>query len=144
MKRGETYCEFRGPGKGAVVLRALQNDDFPAPIRFANTLVRDKRTNPDLGIVSLDRIVNRKEGRKFLSRVLAGLRTDDVVSVAAFDRKKMVGNCDIYRRKPKDVHHTGVLGIVVVDGFRGHGLGEALLRAALAQAMRIGIWLVEL
>jgi RimJ/RimL family protein N-acetyltransferase len=56
----------------------------------------------------------------------------------------MVGNCDITGRKLKDVRHTGVLGIAIIDGYRGVGLGEQMIRAALNQATKIGIWLVEL
>lgn len=64
--------------------------------------------------------------------------------MAAFSEKKLVGNCDIFRRKMKDVHHTGVLGIVILEGYRGVGLGEAMMLTALAQATKVGIWLVEL
>jgi RimJ/RimL family protein N-acetyltransferase len=144
MKPGEVYSEFNRIGGEAIVLRTLRRSDLLELVRFANTLVRERRTNQDLGIVSLDRIVNRKDERKFLGRVLTGLKTDDLVSVAAFDGGRMIGNCDVLRRKPTDVHHTGVLGIVIIEGYRGIGLGEAMVRTALAQAKKIGVWLVEL
>lgn len=56
----------------------------------------------------------------------------------------MVGNCDIHRREPADVRHTGVLGIVVREDFRGIGIGERLMHETLRRSQSIGVELVEL
>jgi RimJ/RimL family protein N-acetyltransferase len=88
--------------------------------------------------------MTKKDERRFLNRTLKGLAEGNVVSVAAFDRDRMVGNCDIFRRTPQDVRHTGVLGIVIVEEYRGVGLGEAMIKAALSQASEIGAWAIEL
>ena len=111
---------------------------------FANALAGERKTNRDIGIVSLERRMKRKEEEDFLQRTLDGVRIRRTVSIAAFHGNRMVGNCDITGRKLKDVRHTGVLGIAIIDGYRGVGLGERMIRAALSQASKIGIWLVEL
>ena len=144
MRPGGFHSEFTKVGGGLVVLRALKRSDLTQLLKFANSLVEERRTNPDLGIVSLDRRVSREDQRKFLNDVLTHLEKNEVASVAAFDGGRMVGNCDILRRKPHDVRHTGVLGIAILEGYRGMGLGEAMIGAALRQAQRVGIWLVEL
>jgi RimJ/RimL family protein N-acetyltransferase len=111
---------------------------------FANELVAEREVNPDLGIVSLDRRVSIEDERRYLKKVLLGVRDDEFVSIAAFVGERMVGNCDIIRRKPSDVRHSGVLGIVILKEFRRIGLGETIVKAALRGALDIGIWLVEL
>ncbi len=144
MKQGGRYSELELGGRTRIVLRPLKRSDLPAVMRFANTLVAERQVNKDLGIVALDRRATRAREERFLSKVLAGVRKGEVVSVAAFDGKTLAGNCDVYRREPYDVRHTGVLGIAIVEGYRGKGLGEAMIRAALAEAKRLGITLVEL
>jgi RimJ/RimL family protein N-acetyltransferase len=37
-----------------------------------------------------------------------------------------------------------LLGIVITDGYRGVGLGEEMVRTALSQASKLGIWAIEL
>lgn len=127
-----------------VVLRSLRETDLPELTKFANRIVDDKTKDRELGIVSLDERVTREGEREFLERTLAGIQSGDVVSVAAFDGKKMVGNCDVVRRKPRDVRHTGLLGIVIQAGYRGQGLGELMVRAALDESLKLGMSLVEL
>jgi RimJ/RimL family protein N-acetyltransferase len=138
------YGEFLKPDGHALVLRALRATDLDACLDFANDLVSERRKNPDLGVVSFDRRVTRKDERMFIERTLEGVRKKNLVSVAAFDGARMVGNCDVVRRKPSDVSHTGVLGIVVRKDNRGMGLGEAMIATALREAFRTGMWLVEL
>jgi RimJ/RimL family protein N-acetyltransferase len=144
VKPGRTRAVFVTPSGASVKLRRLSRRDLPQLLIFANALVSEKKMNPDLGIVSIDRKVSYAEERKYLNRVLDGVRKEEYVSVAAFDGDRLVGNCDIMRRTPFDVRHTGVLGIVLLDGYRGMGLGEAMIRDAFEQAVLIGVWLVEL
>ncbi len=111
---------------------------------FANTLVREKKRNSQLGIVSMDRRMTMVDEKRFLDRTLEGLSRRAFVSVAAFHEGRLVGNCDLVRRASRDEMHTGVLGIVIVEGYRGVGLGEMMVRTALARALEIGVWLIEL
>jgi ribosomal protein S18 acetylase RimI-like enzyme len=138
------YSVFKAKDGREIALRPLGWGDLDALTVFANTIARERRTNLGLGIVSLDRRMTRKDERKFLRRQVGGQRDDTLVSVAAFHGKKMVGHCDIYGRTLSDVRHTGVLGIVIIDGYRGVGLGEAMVRTALRRSSEIGVWLVEL
>lgn len=57
---------------------------------------------------------------------------------------KVVGWCDVLRVERHAMAHSGVLGIGIVDGYRGKGVGRALLEAALARARRVGLTRVEL
>ncbi len=144
MKPGQLLARFQTKDGRQVVLRVPTMNDLGAMLRFANKLVKERETNPVLGIVSLDRKMTRAGERQFLERVLAGIRRREGVSVAAFVGDELVGTCEVTRRRPYDVKHSGVLGIVVQDGYRGVGLGGLMVKTVLKEAQRIGVWLVEL
>lgn len=64
--------------------------------------------------------------------------------VVALAGGEVVGWCDICPI-PRPVYaHGGVLGMGIVEEHRGKGIGEALMRAALAEARRRGLTRVEL
>ncbi|MGD0477372.1 MAG: GNAT family protein [Nitrososphaerales archaeon] len=144
MKRGRVYATFTARGGRRVVLRALRRTDLDGLLKFANAIVKERRTNLEMGIVSLDKRVRRSDEKKFLERILLGIRRKEVISVAAFVGEKVVGNCDISRRRLTDIRHTGLFGIVILDGYRGIGIGQMMVKTALEEAFRGGVWLVEL
>jgi ribosomal protein S18 acetylase RimI-like enzyme len=144
MRPGHVFSRFRDTSGRAFTLRCLRAADLGPLLEFANDIAREKKENPGLGVISFDSPVTAREEKKFLARTLDGLRNGGVVGVAAFDGRRLVGNCDISRRTALDERHAGVLGIVVLDGYRGRGLGRALMEMALAEARRVGVTLVEL
>jgi ribosomal protein S18 acetylase RimI-like enzyme len=140
----EKITQFGVKGGRVIVLRPLRRGDLEALTDFARKLAKEKKTNQDLGVVSFDRRVTLKKEREFLRTVVNGVRDNEIVSVAAFDGGVIVGHCDVRRRRPSDVRHTGVLGIVILDGYRGLGIGKRMMTEALNGDLRIGVWLVEL
>lgn len=144
MKPGQVVSEFRATDGSQVLLRVLRRSDLGALLKFANALVAEKKVNRKLGIVSFDKRMTKKEERKFLNTVIDGVAKKQIVSLAAFVDGKLVGHCDLRRRRLKDVSHTGVLGVVILDGYRGIGVGERLIAEVLHEAAQNGIWLVEL
>ena len=69
--------------------------------------------------------------------------TKGVVLVALVD-DTVVGWCDITPASFEGMTHIGRLGMGVKAGFRGQGIGKALLKAALERAFRQGLERVEL
>lgn len=62
----------------------------------------------------------------------------------ALDGQTVVGWCAI-TPKPKPIyHHAGVLGMGVIEGYRGYGIGAALIRATLEAAKLRGFKRIEL
>lgn len=143
MRTGKLIAELEPwPGR-KILIRPLKAGDLPAALKFANTLVAERRVNRDLGIL-LSKEVTMAEESRFVGGVVSGMRKGDAVSVAAFDGDILVGHCDVTRREPEDIRHTGLLGIAILDGYRGRGLGESMVKTALREARKIGIQLVEL
>jgi ribosomal protein S18 acetylase RimI-like enzyme len=62
----------------------------------------------------------------------------------AFDDGRIVGWCDIKRQTIPIHAHEGLLGMGVLDEYRGRGLGERLLRTALEAARAGGFERVSL
>jgi ribosomal protein S18 acetylase RimI-like enzyme len=62
----------------------------------------------------------------------------------ALDGDKVLGWCDISSLNRPVYLHSGVLGIGVLANYRGQGVGEALISAALNKAKLIGLTRVEL
>jgi RimJ/RimL family protein N-acetyltransferase len=128
----------------SVIIRALQRTDLDGLLKFVNTIVKEKKTNPRLGIVSFDKRFRRSDEKKYLDKILLGIRKKETVSVAAFVSNKIVGHCDISRRKSAEERHAGYFGILILDGYREKGIGQMMVKTALEEASRIGVWLVEL
>jgi ribosomal protein S18 acetylase RimI-like enzyme len=62
----------------------------------------------------------------------------------ADDAGRIVGWCDICRERVPTYSHEGMLGMGVLADYRGRGLGERLIRAALAAAAVAGFERVSL
>ena len=144
MKKPQGPSEYLTKDGRAVVIRRLRRGDLDALVRFANAISKEKAADQEFGIVSLDGRVTREEERRFLNRILGSTKKGEVSSRVAVSGGEVVGHADVWRRKPRDVRHTGVFGIVIRDGYRGVGIGGALMKEVLADAKRMGVWLVEL
>jgi RimJ/RimL family protein N-acetyltransferase len=144
LKKGGVYSVFKTKDGRAITLRPLRRGDLDALVPFANSFVRERKRNRELGITSMDRRMTRANEKEFLDKTLRDRAKRRRVSVAAFDGDRLVGHCDIVGRTSRDERHTGMLGIVVVEGYRRTGLGEKMVRTALGQATKFGIWAIEL
>jgi RimJ/RimL family protein N-acetyltransferase len=68
----------------------------------------------------------------------------NVPQYVAVCEDKVVGWCDITSLHRPIYKHSGTLGIGVLAEYRGHGIGESLMRSALDRAKEIGLTRVEL
>lgn len=125
-------------------MRPLSAGDLEPLMKFANALVREKKANRELGVGAFDRRVTRKSESKFLGTMLHESERRQGVNLAAFSGASLVGLCSVRRREPVDFRHTGVLGIAVLEAFRGRGVGRGLMSGVLGSCLKSGIWLVEL
>ena len=144
LKQEGIYSIFKTDDGRSIILRPLRRSDLDALVPFANSLVREKKKNRELGIISFERRMTRADEKVFLDKTLLNVAKGRGVSVAAFHGNRLIGHCDIDGRSSRDERHTGLLGIVVAEGYRGVGLGEEMVRTALGQASKLGIWVIEL
>jgi len=80
------------------------------------------------------------EVRKFvLQNIAAG-----VPQFVAIEDQRVVGWCDVLPKPRPALRHSGVLGMGVVDAYRGRGIGRKLLDATLRAAKQMGLTRIEL
>ena len=144
MKDKPVYQTFRTTDEKTIMFRPLRWSDLASLLPFADSFVKERKRNENLGITSFDRRMTKADEKEFLDKTLKGMAKGRRVSVAAFHRDLLVGHCDIMGRESKDERHTGLLGIIVMDGFRGLGLGQRMMTIAMNQAAKLGIWAIEL
>jgi ribosomal protein S18 acetylase RimI-like enzyme len=72
------------------------------------------------------------------------VRASNGVHLIACVNDSIVGWCDITSLSFEGMTHVGRLGMGVKTGFRGQGIGKALLKAALNRAYAQGLERVEL
>jgi ribosomal protein S18 acetylase RimI-like enzyme len=78
--------------------------------------------------------------RMFVEENLQG----DWPHFVALSEGKVVGWCDITSLHRPVFSHAGSLGIGVLSSWRGQGIGEALMRAAIKKAQSRGLTRIEL
>ncbi len=71
-----------------------------------------------------------EETRKFVARNIA----KGYPQLVALDGDRVVGWCDVLPIERPVSRHCGVLGLGLLPAYRGRGLGERLMRAALQAA----------
>ena len=57
---------------------------------------------------------------------------------------KVLGWCDVLPKPRPAMRHSGVLGMGIIEGYRGRGIGRALIRATLEAAKVKGMTRIEL
>ncbi len=142
-RRGGVNMQRSLSDRRTVTLRPLKRRDVASARTFFNRLLSEHEVNEELGILR-HRNVTMAEERRFVDGEVRDMKKGTVVGLAALDGDAIVGHCRIDRGESPDVSHSGVLGIAILEGHRGVGLGEALMRAVLDGAREQGIALVEL
>jgi ribosomal protein S18 acetylase RimI-like enzyme len=75
--------------------------------------------------------------------VRGNIRGDELQFVALHG-EGVIGWCDILTKPRVALRHSGVLGIGVLNEYRGQGVGKALMETTLAAARARGITRIEL
>jgi len=138
------YSKFRTKDGRVITLRPLRKSDLDEMVPFANAFVKERKRNRSLGVTGFYRQMTVGDEKEFLDKVLEMEAKRRGVSVGAFYGRKIVGHCDISGRVSPDELHSGLLGIVIADGYRGTGLGSEMVQTALDEARKLGIWMIEL
>jgi len=137
LKAGTLLRSFTAKDGREVTLRAPRWSDLDDMLGFINSLVREGAD------ITVDREYTREEEVEWLARYLSDLERGRVVGVAAEVDGRFVGQLHVNPRTGRS-RHLGVLGISVMDGYRGMGIGTEMMREAEAQARELGIEVITL
>jgi ribosomal protein S18 acetylase RimI-like enzyme len=116
-----------------VEIRSITLEDLPAFRETLDAVARERRYLHMLEAPPLERLT---------SYVRTGLEKGHIHLVAA-DGSKIAGWCDITPGINGEVH-VGHLGMGVLNAFRGQGIGQRLMEAAIAQARVLHLEKIEL
>jgi len=114
-----------------IALRRSTPDDAAGVHRALDAVARERRY---LGFLEAPPV---ESVRAFLS-------SPGLVQWAALAGDEIVGWCDGRRSPLEGFRHAGVLGMGLLPGYRGKGLGRALLLATLQSARELGLGRIEL
>jgi RimJ/RimL family protein N-acetyltransferase len=125
------------PGSN-IVVRDLRWTDFD-PLRETFYLLFDERkTNPEIGITLFESQPSIEDETTWFAGYFRRAATGEAIAAVAERDGVVVGHCTITRVGPTGQHesaHVGELGIVVHRDHRGHGVGRALMQAALERSL---------
>ena len=62
----------------------------------------------------------------------------------AIEDERVVGWCDVFPKPRATLKHSGILGMGVIEGYRGRGVGSELMSATLHAAKARGLTRIEL
>jgi ribosomal protein S18 acetylase RimI-like enzyme len=92
----------------------------------------EAEADPSFGLILYRERPSMDEERKWFTGVLQDIQNGDLVKAVAEVGGHVVGWCDVRRVAPKTPNdHRGSLGICIRKGFRGRGIGKALVAAAI-------------
>jgi len=124
---GEVLESVRTKKGREIVLRAPNYDDFHGLYEFINSLV-DEDT-----YILLDKRVTLAEELDYVYTLITGITSGRKIHILAEHKGQIVGACGV-DRQPGRGSHVGKMGIAVKNGFRGEGIGSALMEFALTLA----------
>ncbi len=137
------YKRFRARNGKQVTLRALRWEDLDHLVTFINSLVDERKTNSDLGIIA-DKKQSREQEAEWLTRLLIGVETGHVISVAAEVDGRIVANSEVTRGSYGDVRDHGYLGIAALQAYRGLGIGLEMMKTLVRESRKEGLKTIQL
>ena len=115
-------------------IRLIEESDIPAFHALLDSVAREKK------YLAMERAPTIERTREF---VLGNIRRGYAQYVAEVDGD-LIGWADILPGQRDSTRHMGGLGMGVADGFRGQGIGRALLSRAIEHCWEMGLKRIEL
>ncbi len=114
------------------MIRELQWNDFDDLVTGYFSYYDEVKQNPDLGIIFYNERPSMAHEIDWFKNLYSDVLAGDAVAMVLEEDGMAVGMCDVRRLRPgSEVSHTGSLGVVIRSGYRDHGKGQQLVKAAL-------------
>jgi RimJ/RimL family protein N-acetyltransferase len=125
------------PAGADLAVREVRWTDFDDLVATYYRLYDERETDPEIGITLFSRRPSHADEVRWFSELYGRVAAGGTIMRVAEIGGRVVGNCVIERLGPSDdseMAHVGVLGLLVDRSHRSHGVGTALLGAALEAA----------
>jgi len=137
MKSGQILKEFDIKDGRRILLRTPRWEDLDGLLDLINSAVEEEAE------ISRDEKVSRDDELEWLSGLLVRLEKDKTFLLVGEADGKIMASADITRQHGYSTH-VGVVGILVGKGFRGLGVGTAIMHTLMEEAKKLGLTVLEL
>jgi RimJ/RimL family protein N-acetyltransferase len=111
------------------MIRELQWKDMDDLVANYYSYYDELKETPDFGIIFYHKKPTFDSEVEWFSSLYKGIKEGNVIAVVAEEDGKVVGLCDAHRIRPgSEMAHSALLGIAIKKGYRGKGLGEAMMQ----------------
>jgi ribosomal protein S18 acetylase RimI-like enzyme len=118
-----------------MIIREVRPSDFDDFVSAFFSYFDEVKDDPSFGLALMREKPTMDEERVWFNTVLKDMQEGNVINMVAEVDSHVIGNCVVRRVKPKSPEdYRGNLGIAVKKGFRGQGIGETLMRAAIERS----------
>lgn len=125
-------------------VRDVRPSDFKGIVEVYKSFYPEAAADPSFGLTLFREPPSDKENKKWFAGVMKAIRAGNRVMKVALVESHVVGSCSVERVGPGTyVDHRGRLGIYVGKGFRGTGVGSALMKETI-KACRGRFEIIEL
>ncbi len=115
-----------------VLLRPPKWEDLEGLLEYINSLVDECME------IMLTEKVTREEEAEWLAKRLVEIDKGDVIHLVAEVNDEIVAGAEVGKQKYR-MSHVGVLGIGIKSGFRGIGIGTAIMKTLIEEAKKAGL-----
>ena len=112
------------------MIRELRWEDMDDIIRnYYSYYDEMENENPDLGLIFYWVKPDYPNEIGWFSNLYQAVIRGEAICLVAEEDGHVVGICDVHSKRPgSEVAHIGMLGIAIIKGYRGKGIGKALLQ----------------
>jgi len=123
------------PSNASLLIRDVRPTDFDDIVETWFSFFPEAEADPSFGLSLYRERPTMEEERKWFTGALQDIENGNLVKIVAEVDGRVVGWCDVRRVAPRTHNdHRGTLGICLRRGFRGRGIGKALVAAAIAKS----------
>ena len=113
-------------------MRSIRWEDLDDAIEFINSMADEGAE-----ILRTER-VTRNEEAEWLGRRLARIEKGDIIDAIAEVDGKVVANSEVEKRTGM-MSHLGYIGLAIRTGYRGIGIGAAIMKALIEESRMAGL-----
>jgi ribosomal protein S18 acetylase RimI-like enzyme len=115
-----------------MIIREVRPSDFDDIVATFYSYFDEVKADPGFGLLLQREKPTMDDERKWFDALLKEINEGNAITIVAEVRSHVIGNCMVRRTRPATpADHRATLGIAVKNGYRGRGIGEAMMKAAI-------------
>lgn len=115
-----------------VVIRSIRWEDLDDAIEFINSMTDEGAD------ILFNKKVTRNEEADWLGRRLARIEKGEIIDAVAEVDGKVVANSEVEKRTGM-MSHLGYIGLAIRTGYRGIGIGTAIMKTLIEESRTAGL-----